>query len=76
MRKSVVCLHRLDYSYLKWNFKVKYFKMISTMIQMPFCEMLKKKSNKNPTKYNIEQKLLTIIMNTIKIKRYYIFNLP
>jgi len=28
------------------------------------------------TKYNIELKLLTIIMNTIKIKRYYIFNLP
>ena len=41
--KPKSCFHTL---------KIKYSKMISTMIQMPFCEMLAKKSkkkNKKPT---------------------------
>jgi len=39
------------------------------MIQMPFCEMLKKKSKKNKTKTQHELKtLLTIKTNTLNKK--------
>jgi len=43
--------------------------MISTMIQMPFCEMLKKNPRKTKQKHNIKLKtLLTIKTNTLNKK--------